>query len=453
MSSRTAGLDGSLPVPSGPGDLSYQRRLKDSQWWPADRLLAHQIQALSSLLAHSHRTVAFHRRRVDAIGIELGRSVDLDGWRRLPSLTRRDIQRAGADLLSSRVPVNHGRLISTKTSGSTGTPVTVRGTILDAVVGKAFGLRHYLWHPYDFTAKLAAIRREKGQTYAYPRGASFARWGDTGTFPFATGPAAVLGIGASIAEQAEWLVRQDPDYLLTYPSNLRFLAGHCRERGIALPHLEHVTTIGEVLTAETREECRRAWGVPVLDIYSAQEVGTIALQCPTGERYHVQSERILVEVVDERGAPCGPGQTGRVLVTPLYNYAMPLLRYELGDWAELGDACPCGRGLPVLSRVLGRERNGLLVAPTGARYWPAFGSRKLTELAPIVQHQFVQKSLERIEARFVTERPLTTAEERSLRIYIQAALPHRFDVSFAYCDEIPRNASGKFESFVCEVSA
>ena len=279
------------------------------------------------------------------------------------------------------------------------------------------------------------------------------RWGDTGTFPFRTGPSALLAIGASIAQQAEWLVRQDPDYLVTYPSNLRYLAAHCRERGIALPHLEHVTTIGEVLGAETRDEVRRAWDVPVLDIYSAQEVGAIALQCPAGERYHVQSERLLLEVIDERGAPCGPGQVGRVLVTPLYNYAMPLLRYELGDRAEVGEDCPCGRGLPVLARILGRERNGLLVAASGERYWPAFGSRKLTELAPIVQHQFVQKSFERIEARLVTERPLTRAEERSLRAYIQAALPCRFEIGFAYPAEISRNASGKFENFVCEVQA
>ena len=453
MSGSTSGPEGVLAPPSGPGDLAYQKRLQDSQWWPPDRLLDHQAQALTSLVAHSHRTVSFHRSRIEAAAIEPRRPLDLDAWRRLPPLTRNDIQRAGETLLSERVPEGHGRVITTKTSGSTGTPVTVKGTILDAVVGKAFSLRYHLWHPHDFTAKKASIRRVKGVAYAYPHGAHFPRWGDTATFPFVTGPASVLAIAASIAQQAEWVARQDPDYLLTYPSNLRFLAAHCREHGVALPNLEHVATIGEVLTPETREECRRAWDVPVLDVYSAQEVGSIAIQCPTGDHYHVQSERIVVEVVDERGAPCAPGQTGRVLVTPLYNYAMPLLRYELGDWAEVGGPCACGRGLPVLTRVLGRERNALLVAPTGERDWPAFGSRKLTELAPIVQHQFVQKSLERIEARLVTERPLTRAEERSLRIYIQAALPHRFDVSFAYVDEIPRNASGKFENFVSEVRA
>ncbi len=423
-------------VPSGPGDLTFQKRLEESQWWPSERMGDHQLRQLALVVAHSHGTVPFHRSRLKEAGLDPARPLDIERWRRLPPLTRRDIQRAGDELSSSKVPSGHGKVITTKTSGSTGTPVSVRGTIFDAMVGKAITLRHFLWHPHDFSGKLASIRRVKGDRYEYPHGLKQSRWDDTATFPFMTGPAVALSISASIAEQAEWLGRQDPDYLLTYPSNLRFLAEHCRTHGITLPHLEHVITMGEVLNPET----------------SAQEVGIIALQCPTSESYHVQSERIFVEVVDHEGAPCGPGQTGHVLVTPLYNYAMPLLRYELGDFAEVGNPCPCGRGLPVLSRILGRERNALLVAPTGERYWPAFGSRKLTELAPIVQHQFVQKSLDRIEARLVTERPLTPSEERSLRIYIETSLPHRFAVTFAYCDEIPRNASGKFENFVCEVT-
>jgi len=439
-------------VPSGPGDLAFQKRLEESQWWAADRMGEHQLRQLALVLAHAHGTVPFHRPRLDDAGLAPARPLDLERWRRLPPLTRRDIQRAGDELSSRKVPSGHGKVLTTKTSGSTGTPVSVRGTVFDAMVGKAIALRHFLWHPHDFSGKLASIRRVKGERYEYPHGLKQSRWDDTATFPFMTGPAVTLSISASIAEQAEWLARQDPDYLLTYPSNLRFLAEHCRTHGIMLPHLEHVITMGEVLNPETRQECTRAWDAPVIDVYSAQEVGIIALQCPTSESYHVQSERIFVEVVDHEGAPCGPGQTGHVLVTPLYNYAMPLLRYELGDYAEVGDPCPCGRGLPVLSRILGRERNALLVAPTGERYWPAFGSRKLTELAPIVQHQFVQKSLEQIEARLVTERPLTPSEERSLRIYIETSLPHPFAVTFAYCDDIPRNASGKFENFVCEVT-
>jgi phenylacetate-CoA ligase len=439
-------------APAGPGDLAYQKRLDETQWWSPERLLALQLRQLGSLVAHTWRTVPSQRARLASAGLEPDRPIDLDRWRRLAPLTRREIQRAGEALWSDAVPAAHGAMLTTTTSGSTGTPVTVRGTVFDATVGKEITLRHFLWHPYDFTGRLASIRRTHGQIYEYPHGRSVARWGDTATFPFATGPAAILSISASIGQQARWLRGQNPNYLLTYASNLHFLAVHCREQGIALPRLEHVISFGEALSAETRDECRRAWNVAAIDAYSAQEVGTIALQCPDSERYHVQAETIFVEVVNDSGKPCRPGETGRVLVTPLHNFAMPLLRYEIGDHAEVGEPCACGRGLATLDRVLGRERNALLVARSGERYWPAFGSRKLRELAPIVQHQLVQKTVTRIEARFVSERPLTPDEESSVRAHILAALPCRFELVFAYYDHIPHNRSGKFETFVCEVA-
>jgi phenylacetate-coenzyme A ligase PaaK-like adenylate-forming protein len=62
-----------------------------------------------------------------------------------------------------------------------------------------------------------------------------------------------------------------------------------------------------------------------------------------------------VEVLDEEGRPCAPGETGRVVATSLNNFAMPLIRYETGDTAEVGAPCPCGRGLPVLTRIMGRD--------------------------------------------------------------------------------------------------
>ena len=145
------------------------------------------------------------------------------------------------------------------------------------------------------------------------------------------------------------------------------------------------------------------------------------------------------------------GEIGQVLVTSFFNYAMPLLRYRLGDFAEVGANCLCGRGLPVLRRILGRERNSVLVAPSGERFWPMFGTRGFPRIAPVIQHQFVQKTTERVEARLVTERPLTLAEEDALRAHIQAQLQWRFQIEFTYHEEIQRNAAGKFEPFISEV--
>jgi phenylacetate-CoA ligase len=324
-------------------------------------------------------------------------------------------------------------------------------TDLDSWVGGLATLRHFLWHPYDFSARMVAIRRFGKGVALYPEGDTSDRWASTGVFPFTTGPSARLDISASIDQQLDWLVRQDPDYLCTYPSSALQLALASRRRGITLPHLEHVQTVGEVVNADARRICEEVWDAPIIDTYSAQEVGVLAHQCPEHLHYHVQAETVMLEVVDDRGDPCGAGEVGHVLVTSLTNYAMPLLRYRLGDFAEVGAACPCGRGLPVLTSILGRERNSVLVAPTGERFWPVFGAYGFPRIAPVIQHQFVQKSKERVEARLVTERPLTPAEEAGLREHIQAQLPWRFEIDFAYFDEISRNAAGKFEPFVSEV--
>ena len=92
----------------------------------------------------------------------------------------------------------------------------------------------------------------------------------------------------------------------------------------------------------------------------------------------------FVEIVDDAGRPVPPGTEGNIVVTCLTNYAMPLLRYRLGDFAELGSDCSCGRGLPVLKRILGRERNSVLIAPSGERFWPVFGTHRFSRIAPII---------------------------------------------------------------------
>src|SRR3546814_2899792 len=114
-------------------------------------------------------------------------------------------------------------------------------------------------------------------------------------------------------------------------------------------------TVGD----SVRQAVRQAWDLPVKDSYSSEEAGYLAIQCPEHEVYHAQSENVLLEVVDDDGRPCRPGEIGRVLITSLHNFATPLIRYELGDYAEVGAPCACGRGLPVIRRIVGRQRNRL----------------------------------------------------------------------------------------------
>jgi phenylacetate-CoA ligase len=432
-----------VPSAEGATALAVQFQLERTQWLPPERLRELQFRQLDPLVRHAYATVPYYRERWRGF-YDPDAALTPDRFARLPLLARHDLQAAYDVLKSENVPPAHGFLAESRTSGSTGTPVRVLKTALNELWWRAFTLRDHRWHRRDVSGKLAAIRHKVVTAEADG-------WGPATDAVLVTGRSATLPISVDMDSQLEWLLAQKPDYVLTYPSNAAELAKRSLARGVRLHGLREVRTMGEVLATEVRELCRQAWDVPVTDTYSADEVGYIALQCPACEQYHVQSEGVLVEVLDPAGQPCEPGKMGRVVVTALHSYAMPLVRYELGDYAEIGAACVCGRGLPVLARVIGRARN-ILVLADGRRYWPNFGSRGLNEIAPVLQHQFVQRSHDTIEARLVTAAPLTPEQEDGLRRHFLSRLPARFDIRFVYLPEIPRSASGKYEDFVSEIA-
>ncbi len=440
-----------LPAPNAARLIALLLQLDQSQWWSADVLAAAQFGQLNRLVAHAYNSVPLYRQRLSAIGYAPGQAMTPDLWRSLPILSRRDIQQAGRSLQSTLVPPDHGATSTGSTSGSTGVPVTVAKTALEQFFWAGFTLREEAWHRRDKQAKLAVIRGFHDNLSAYPNGAHYPDWGHPVAAIFHTGPAATLSITTSLEHQAEWLVRQNPGYILSAATNLMFLARHFRDRNLTLPNLKGLRSFGEVVDAEVRETCRAVWGAEIADIYTTVETGYIALQCPAHDHLHVQSEAAVVEVLDAAGAPCRPGELGRVVVTPLHNFAMPLLRYEIGDYAEVGAPCSCGRGLPVLKRVLGRARD-MVKLPNGETRFGWLSSRNLVKIEPLVQHQVVQKSLHDIEVRLVSRRALTPAELDLVRESIEFSFGTGFTLSFTYHDDLPRTAGGKFFVFRSEIN-
>jgi phenylacetate-CoA ligase len=439
--------------------LAVLAQLERSQWWPPDLLREVQLAQLGHLVDHASRTVPFHRERLAAGGYHEGEPLTPELWARLPVLTRAEVQEAGPALRSAAVPPAHGQVREVSTSGSTGTPVAVAHTGLSQLFFYAIEIRAHLWHGLELDKTFCAILNTEdcpeAREAAAPAhaGLSLDYWPDIFGAVFPTGPGGFLPIQTDVARQAEWLQEQDPHYLETFSTNAFALAQHCLEHGIRLPRLERVLTGAEMLTAETRAACREAWGAEVVDHYGTREVGgNFAVQCPEREDVlHVQSEGALVEVLDDDGLACGPGEVGRVVVTPLHNFVTPLLRYELGDQAEVGPPCGCGRGLPVLARVLGRTRN-MLRLPSGGSLWPLFATGLIREVVPAVrQFQLVQRSLEGLELRLVVRRPLGADEEAALRDWLLPQLGYPFAVAISYHDEIPRSARGKYEDFRSEL--
>ncbi|MEW6514163.1 MAG: phenylacetate--CoA ligase family protein [Pseudomonadota bacterium] len=435
-----------LPGPYGDAHLALLWQLERSQWWKADALLAYQMKQLRATLDHAVKQVSYYRTRL--AGLDLTACATPEGWAELPILTRSNIQEAGPQLRSDGMPSEHGRFHEVQTSGSTGKPIRAFGSDITAFYWNVLTLRWHLWHKHDFAGKLASIRILDESIGTPPNGTPVPAWGPATDTAWVTGPSTLLNLAtASVSQQAEWLQRESPDYLLTHPSNLAALVREMGPRTTALRNLREVWTISESLDANTRRFIEETWQLRVVDTYSSRECGYLAIQCPIADHYHVQSESVLVEILDDEGRPTEPGEIGRVVISTLHNYATPLLRYEIGDYAEVAPPCSCGRGLPTLRRIVGRQRN-MLTLPDGQKRWPRCGYDQFMDIVPVRQLRLVQRSLQTIDAELVADHPLSDTESKALIEIVQQALGYPFEIHLVYVSNISRGSGGKFEEFL-----
>jgi phenylacetate-CoA ligase len=422
-------------------------QLKVTERFPIDVIERMQGRQLGRLAAH-HRahTPSFAARLKDA-GLD-GQGFDsLAHLRRLPPIGRRDLQETGEGFFSVLVPEAHQPVNELTTSGSTGEPVTVRTTQLLRLLWHAMTLRDLLWHGNDFSGRITTVRPQV--TAYYERKG----WGRPVDDLYVSGPAQGIPIGTDIREQLRLMRRFESEVLVVFPSNLNAMVQIWEAEGFEPVSLRRIRTLSETVSDDLRARISRLSGVDIEDHYSSQETGAIAVQCPQSGLYHVMAETVIAEVLDDRGEPCGEGESGRVVVTDLHNLATPLVRYEIGDYAEVGGVCPCGRGLPTLRRILGRERN-LVLMPDGRRHWPRLGpiGEAFNKVAPVRQLQLIQHSLTAIELRVVTDRPVTPSEQAAMTEAVRRILGYPFDIEVvSFQGRLPLGANGKFEDFLCRV--
>jgi phenylacetate-CoA ligase len=360
-------------------------------------------------------------------------------------LSRREIQDLGANFYSGKIPVDHRPTHTVVTSGSTGEPVKVRKTALCGLYWAANTARDHRWNGRDVTGRLLSIRptiaeRTEAESWGFPM-AGLGR----------TGRGLGLPTAMDLAEHVRCIDEFQPQTLLVFPNVLGGLVGEWERRGSPPPSIRHLKAVGETVREELRERALRVCGLRVEDSYSSQECGIIAIQCAEGGLYHVMAESALVEVIDAAGLPCKAGETGRLVVTDLRNFASPLIRYEIGDVAIRGGACRCGLQLPTLQHILGRDRN-LLARPDGSRRYPIIGFHEFQKVAPVLQFRFIQHTLHEIELIVHTRAALEPEQLAALAKIVQTALDYPFEVRVTHsATALPRSSGGKFEDFICKV--
>ena len=342
----------------------------------------YQAAALARLVDHAWRCVPFYRRRLERQGLRPDDLQTPANLERLTPVSRRELQEsATADRMAEGVDLS--RCVSRETSGSSGEPlVIVRTPDEDTVLfGRRLraqamsGLR-----PWHLRVNLGSPRR-------------IFLWHRIGAFRMRT-----VDDTQELREKADQVIALDPDVLLTPPETLeQLLEGFAGGRP---PGLRHVFTGANRLRASLRRRAEAMLGARVTDFYGATEVNLIAWECHRCGRYHTVDDAVIVEVVGEDGHAVAPGEEGEVLVTALHSFAMPFIRFRMGDIARR-PAETAGRAVHfgALEAIQGRTID-YLPLPGGRRLGPFVLLNALDTLPGLGRWCAVQHSETRITLEF-----------------------------------------------------
>ena len=415
-------------------------QLLASERMAPEQLRKLQYAQLHALLTHAFERSEFWRQRLTGIGWSPREGTGPQVLQRLPVLTRSDLQEHFEALHARPLPAAFGKTGMTESSGATGKSVRVMKCAVQSYLYDAITLRDHLWHKRDFSRKIGVLKPNGNRP---PR----ADWGRPVAAMYRSGPTAFFdNLGPSIEEQLDWLVREQPDYLVAGANRLLMLAELAKKRDPKVRSLQGIMTYGGVVTPLLRDLVQSVFGTQIADWYSSEETGYIASQCPNNNHYHLQAETVIIELVDEDDAPVADGQMGRVLVTVLHSFAMPLIRYQIGDLAIAGRACDCGRTLPVLARIIGRE---LLVLrlPDGRSKQIILLAREFSKFAPIKEFRVVMYSDQVVDVFVVCEQPIGETPANSIIRMVQTELGYPFPTRLKQVSQIDWGRSWKREPF------
>jgi len=422
---------------------AFLAALDQTQFLPPEKLTLYQRRLLDRLVRHARAETDFYRDRLSPL-FRADDSIDWERWQEVPIVRRAEAHASRAALMARTIPESAGATTEQETSGSTAEPFRHVTTALQSFGTSAGNERVLNWHEIDPAALTAFIwSLDQPELSAYPEGRPEKPW--RMDHPESRG--IDLSITTPVHQQVEWLRRKGPRILSTYPTNLREIGRIAREAGTPLA-FDALLTYGEMLTPDARDGIVADFGRVPIDRYGSTEMGLIAATCPVSHRHHVMSELLLLEVVDEADVPVPAGVPGRVIVTSFYGYAMPLIRYDMGDYAAMsGSPCACGRSLPLIDRIYGRRRNIFRFAD-GSTVWPVMESRLVQHYVPHRYFQVVQIALDRIEYRYVPVDPGQENDIAGLTRYARQQLHGSINVDLVAMESIPRSPAGKHEDYI-----
>jgi phenylacetate-CoA ligase len=420
----------------------YISQVENVQFKSVNEIKELRDSKLNKLIHYTYNNSPFYKNRFDAIGIRPDHIKGVEDLSKLPVMSKKEILDNEKYLI---VPNFNQKLYTRKTGGSTGMTLHFMKEADALALNDAIMYRCYNWYGIDIgdkqvrfwgvpvTSKLRWKEQIKDAILNRIRVSAF----DISE--------------SSCLEQYKRIKNFRPAYFYGYTTAIYGFCLFMKKLGIDLNslNLKAVICTAEKMYPHHRELFNDVFNCPVVDEYGSSENGILAFQCKNGNM-HTMSDQMCIEFLDEDNQQVKPGELGRIVVTDLASYAMPLIRYDIGDMGRSSDKiCPCGVNLPLMEIVEGRKED-FIRTKEGKLVHAAYLCYTLKD-DTVHEFKMYQKEIDYLLVQIVKSSLFISDTEKALEQKLRTALGDEIRIKFEYLERIPRETSGKLRYFVSEM--
>lgn len=412
------------------------------QYKPLSFLKNYQNKLIRNLVRYAYRNNKFYHDLYKKNNIKISKIRSFDDLVKLPVVHKNDLQKYYSDFYNSTKDkylqnTFYKNGILRRTGGSTGKPLFVYFNESAWDFSEAIYARSLLgagYKPYEPMVVSNPFLIPKKRWFNY----------------FGFFRKVHIPMDIDNTEQLKILRQRRKSFTLySYPTLLRILSTMLDSNK---PKINRIISTGELLTEKNRKDIESAFECPVYNHYGSMECNRIAWECEKKEGIHMDIDSLAIEFVKEN-QHVDYGEKGEIFLTNLHNYSFPLIRYHQGDFAvKIEDRCSCGRTLPLIKELLGRD-NDFLFLDKDSRISPIPIDVALSEFSSILQYKLIQRNLNKFDLLLVQSKNFTDSTKDRINHDLSRLLRNPdIKINFKLVDKIPRSSGGKLRSIVCDIN-
>jgi phenylacetate-CoA ligase len=428
----------------GKGLMPHLHQYENHLTWNKEQLDTFQWQELQKLLKHAFNHTSFYKKSWASVGINGHQDIkSMADFHKLPIVTKTDIRDHYQEFLSDIHPTN----VKKSTGGSTGQPFSFEldlesNTRREAIMWRGYGWLNaglgvktlYLWG-----ADLGNSNKTKSLKNMLYHG--FYNRKMLNSFSMNKN---------NMLSYVEDINKYNADAIVSYVNPLYELAQYIIANNCKVKSPKSILTGAEQLHEFQRNIIEKAFNAPVYNTFGCREFMLIAAECQQEKQLHINIDHLVVEAVDEQNNPVN-GESGNLIITDLYNYGMPLIRYENGDKATLENkSCSCGNPLPLITTIDGRKLD-IIKTNIGATIPGELFPHMFKEFSGIERFQVIQKELSSITIKLICNEQFSLENEENIIKEINKYSKGALAINIDKVDEIPLTKTGKHRVTICEV--